>query len=114
MGGRDIHISHLSPTSPQIPHMRHECLQSFIAADIVQKNAQTHHYLITQHQEHGSLYHYLESTVLDVFSAVMMAHSVASGLAYLHSEVSSEHGTKPIIVHRNLTSRSVYVKDDGE
>ena len=97
----------------QIPHMRHECLQSFIAADITQKNSQTHHYLITQHQEHGSLYHYLQSTVLDVFSAVMMAHSVASGLAYLHSEVSSEHGTKPVIAHRNLTSRSVYVKDDG-
>ena len=45
---------------------------------------------------------------------VMMAHSVACGLAYLHGEVNDEYGTKPAIAHRSVTSRSVYVKDDGE
>ena len=72
------------------------------------------HYLITEHREHGDLHRYLQTTVLDVFSMVMMAHSVACGLAYLHGEVNDEYGTKPAIAHRSLTSRSVYVKDDGE
>ena len=71
------------------------------------------HYLITEHQEQGDLHRYLQTTV-DVFSMVMMAHSVACGLAYLHGEVNDEYGTKPAIAHRSLTSRSVYVKDDGE
>lgn len=99
---------------PQIPHMRHENLQGFIAADIIQKSCQMQHYLITEYQEQGTLHHYLQTTVLDVFSMVMMAHSIACGLAYLHTEVNDEYGTKPAIAHRSLTSRSVYVKDDGE
>ena len=99
---------------PQIPHMRHENLQGFIAADIIQKSSQMQHYLITEYQEQGTLHHYLQTTVLDVFSMVMMAHSIACGLAYLHTEVNDNYGTKPAIAHRSLTSRSVYVKDDGE
>lgn len=40
-----------------------------------------------------------------------MAHSTASGLAHLHTEI---HGTpgKPAIAHRDIKTRNILVKDD--
>ena len=106
--------SFLSLYPPQLPHMRHENILCFVAADIVQRSTQVHHYLVSEYHERGMLFEYLHTTVLDVYSVIMLAHSIANGLAYLHSEVSTESGIKPAIVHRNLTSKSVFVKADGK
>ena len=45
---------------------------------------------------------------------ITLAHSVANGLVHLHGPISDERGDKPAIVHRNLSSSSIYVKADGK
>ena len=45
---------------------------------------------------------------------VVLAQSAASGLAHLHLEVKGLSLEKPSIVHRNVSSGSFYVKNDGE
>ena len=52
--------------------------------------------------------------MLDVYSMILLAHSVANGLAYLHGEMSDERGDKPKIAHRNLSSQGIFVKADGK
>ena len=94
--------------------MRHENIQSFLAADVIQRSSHICYYLIAQYHNRGTLYDYLQTTVLDVYSMIMLAHSVANGLAHLHGPISDERGDKPAIVHRNLNSSSIYVKADGK
>ena len=45
---------------------------------------------------------------------MVLAQSAASGLAHLHLEVKGQTLEKPSIVHRNVSSKSFYVKNDGE
>ena len=40
-----------------------------------------------------------------------MAHSAASGLSHLHTEIRGTRG-KPIIAHRDIKSRNILVKKD--
>ena len=43
-----------------------------------------------------------------------MAYSIADGLQYLHTEIStgSEISSKPEIAHRDIKSKNILVKDD--
>lgn len=72
------------------------------------------HYLITEYHERGPLADYLRGATLDVAAVVVLAQSAASGLAHLHLEVKGQTLEKPSIVHRNVSSKSFYVKNDGE
>jgi serine/threonine protein kinase len=107
-------VVRLLPLPSQVPHMHHPHLITFIGADYLQKHGQLTHYLVTEYHKRGSLYQYLQETTLDVAAVVVLAQSAASGLAHLHLEVKGPAGEKPSIVHRNITSRSFFVKSDGE
>ncbi len=105
----------LPPSLPlQLPYMRHENILCFIAADLVQRGTQMHRHLITVYHERGTLFDYLRKSTLDVCSLITMVHSIANGLTHLHMPLSGDLGQKPGIAHRNLTSKSVIVKNDGE
>ena len=69
--------------------------------------------LITDYHEVGSLYDFLRGSVVDVGSLVRLARSAASGLAHLHTEVFGTRG-KPAIAHRDIKSRNILVKSNGE
>ena len=94
--------------------MRHNNIHCFYAADQICTQESCSHYLVLEYHRPGSLYEYLQSTVLHVYHVLMFAMSVADGLSYLHSEFTDQFGKKPAIVHRNVTSESIYVKADGE
>lgn len=93
--------------------MRHDNILGFIAADIKGTGSWTQMLLITEYHERGSLHDYLQTAVLEGDALHVMAFSLASGLAHLHMDI---HGTKgkPGIAHRDLKSKNVLVKRNGE
>lgn len=69
--------------------------------------------MVTDYLEKGSLYDYLQLVTLDVESMLMLAVSIASGLAHLHIEIVGTQG-KPAIAHRDLKSKNILVKRNGK
>lgn len=49
-------------------------------------------WLVSEYHEHGSLYDYLNRFALPVEAMVVLALSVASGLAHLHMEIIGTQG----------------------
>uniref|UniRef100_A0A3Q3W7Z2 Activin receptor type-1 n=1 Tax=Mola mola TaxID=94237 RepID=A0A3Q3W7Z2_MOLML len=93
--------------------LRHENILGFIASDMTSRNSSTQLWLITHYHEMGSLYDYLQLSTLDASSCLRMALSIASGLAHLHVEIFGTQG-KPAIAHRDLKSKNVLVKKNGQ
>ncbi|XP_026530367.1 activin receptor type-1-like [Notechis scutatus] len=93
--------------------LRHENILGFIASDMTSRNSSTQLWLITHYHEMGSLYDYLQLTTLDTVSCLRIVLSIASGLAHLHSEIFGTQG-KPAIAHRDLKSKNILVKKNGQ
>lgn len=93
--------------------MRHDNILGFIAADIKGNGSWTQMLLITDYHELGSLHDYLQRRVLDPFTLKKLALSLASGLAHLHTEIFGTPG-KPAIAHRDIKSKNILVKKDGQ
>lgn len=77
------------------------------------RNSSTQLWLITHFHEMGSLYDYLQLSMLDASACMRMALSIASGLAHLHVEIFGTQG-KPAIAHRDLKSKNILVKKNGQ
>eukprot|EP00066_Takifugu_rubripes_P019447 XP_011608713.1 PREDICTED: activin receptor type-1C [Takifugu rubripes] len=92
--------------------LRHENILGFIAADNKDSGSWTQLWLVSEYHEHGSLYDYLNRYTVPVEGMVVLALSVASGLAHLHMEIIGTQG-KPAIAHRDLKSKNVLVKKNG-
>ncbi|KAK6629834.1 hypothetical protein RUM43_003654 [Polyplax serrata] len=93
--------------------MRNENILGFIAADIKGTGSWTQMLLITDYHENGSLHDYLSSRVLDTSALMKLALSTASGIAHLHTEIYGTRG-KPAISHRDIKSKNILVKRNGE
>lgn len=93
--------------------LRHENILGFIASDMTSKNSSTQLWLITHFHELGSLYDFLQEGTLDPEGCLRMCLSIASGLVHLHTEILSMQG-KPAIAHRDLKSRNILVKRNGQ
>uniref|UniRef100_A0A671YVY5 receptor protein serine/threonine kinase n=1 Tax=Sparus aurata TaxID=8175 RepID=A0A671YVY5_SPAAU len=92
--------------------LRHENILGFIAADNKDNGSWTQLWLVSEYHEHGSLYDYLNRYTLSVEGMIILALSIASGLAHLHMEIIGTQG-KPAIAHRDLKSKNVLVKKNG-
>lgn len=93
--------------------MRHDNILGFIAADIKGTGSWTQMLLITDYHELGSLHDYLQTTVLDHPSLLAICLSIASGIVHLHTEIFGTRG-KPAIAHRDIKSKNILVKRNGE
>lgn len=93
--------------------MRHENILGFIAADIKGTGSWTQMLLITDYHELGSLYDYLQKRILSTQMLKILSLSLASGLAHLHTEIFGTPG-KPAIAHRDLKSKNILVKNNGQ
>ncbi|CAB1330136.1 unnamed protein product, partial [Coregonus sp. 'balchen'] len=89
-----------------------ECI-GFIASDMTSKNSTTQLWLITHFHQLGSLYDFLQYSSVDPEGCLRMCLSVACGLVHLHTEILSCQG-KPAIAHRDLKSRNILVKRNGQ
>ncbi|NXV64313.1 AMHR2 protein, partial [Molothrus ater] len=61
----------------------------------------------------GSLRHFLGQHVGTWAGSVRLALSLARGLAFLHQELWRDGLYKPSVVHRDLSSQNVLVREDG-
>ncbi|XP_060554498.1 TGF-beta receptor type-1-like isoform X2 [Ruditapes philippinarum] len=93
--------------------LRHDNILGFIAADNKDNGTWTQLWLVTDHHEHGSLYDYLNRTPVSPQAMVKMSMSIACGLAHLHTEIMGTQG-KPAIAHRDLKSKNILVKNNGQ
>ncbi len=93
--------------------LRHENVLGFLASDMTSRNSCTQLWLITHYHESGSLYDYLNKTVVDRDSMVQLMHSAAAGLVHLHTEIFGMQG-KPAIAHRDIKTKNILVKKNGQ
>lgn len=93
--------------------MRHENILGFIAADIKGTGSWTQMLLITDFHELGSLHDYLQKRAATPQMVKLMALSLSSGLAHLHTEIFGTPG-KPAIAHRDLKSKNILMKNNGQ
>ncbi|KAG5852557.1 activin receptor type-1C-like [Anguilla rostrata] len=92
--------------------LRHENILGFIAADNKDNGSWTQLWLVSEYHEHGSMFDYLNRYTISVEGMVILAVSLASGLAHLHMEIIGAQG-KPAIAHRDLKSKNILVKKNG-
>lgn len=93
--------------------LRHDNILGFIASDMTSKNSSTQLWLVTHFHELGSLYDFLQYSSMEPENCLKMCLSVANGLVHLHTEIFSSQG-KPAIAHRDLKSRNILVKRNGQ
>lgn len=93
--------------------LRHDNILGFIASDMTSKNSSTQLWLVTHFHELGSLYDFLQHSTMEPESCLRMCLSVACGLVHLHTEIVSSQ-EKPAIAHRDLKSRNILVKRNGQ
>ncbi|XP_070569470.1 TGF-beta receptor type-1-like isoform X2 [Ptychodera flava] len=93
--------------------LRNENILGFIAADNKDSGTWTQLWLVSDYHENGSLYDYLNRSVVDIAGTIKLALSTASGLAHLHMEIVGTQG-KPAIAHRDLKSKNILVKRNGQ
>ena len=94
--------------------LRHSNILGFIAADMKDDNESIQLWLVTDLHQNGSLFEYLNDRQLSNEEAIVLAKSLATGLAFLHEDVKAKDAYKPAIAHRDLKSRNILVKLDGE
>ncbi|XP_078385271.1 bone morphogenetic protein receptor type-2-like [Cetorhinus maximus] len=96
-----------------LPLMEHENIVKFINAGERKHINSVDYFLITEYHAQGSLYSYLTKHSSDWRSTLKLAQSLTSGLSFLHTENWCRGLYKPAIVHRDLTSHNVLVKEGG-
>jgi len=94
--------------------LSHENILGFIAADNYESGIGNQLWLITNYHEKGSLFDYLSKNVLNVCELIKMAYSIANGLAHLHLDIVGNRLGKPAISHRDLKTKNILVKNNGE
>lgn len=93
-------------------NLNHVNILRFIAAEKhTDENHYTEFWLVTEYHELGSLAGYLKSHTITWCELCKLARTMATGLAYLHSETQCEQ-YKPCIAHRDVKSKNILVKSD--
>lgn len=92
-------------------NLNHENILKFLAAE-KHVDCAVEYWLITEYHERGSLADYLKQNVVSWNELCKINAGVASGLAYLHSELFEDNNYKPCIAHRDVKSKNILVKKD--
>ena len=90
----------------------HNSVLRLISGEACIISGRTNLYLTTQYHPNGCLSLFLDQTTLSLATMLRVGASIAGGLAHLHSESLEAGRSKPALVHCNISSDNVLVKDD--
>uniref|UniRef100_A0A096M9B2 TGF-beta receptor type-2 n=1 Tax=Poecilia formosa TaxID=48698 RepID=A0A096M9B2_POEFO len=90
--------------------LRHENILHFLTAE--ERKAEKQYWLITAFHPSGNLQEYLTHHVISWEELQALSSSLARGVAHLHSDRLANGRPKVPIVHRDLKSSNVLVKND--
>eukprot|EP00088_Acartia_fossae_P063202 TRINITY_DN7686_c0_g1_i1.p1 TRINITY_DN7686_c0_g1~~TRINITY_DN7686_c0_g1_i1.p1 ORF type:complete len:599 (+),score=92.81 TRINITY_DN7686_c0_g1_i1:110-1906(+) len=92
--------------------LRHENILGYIGSDCTSRNSCTQLWLVTHYHPLGSLYDHLNRTALTKVETLRILLSTITGLVHLHTEIFGTQG-KPAIAHRDIKSKNILVRADG-
>ncbi|XP_074652382.1 uncharacterized protein LOC141906846 [Tubulanus polymorphus] len=96
-----------------LPFMNHESLLKFYGSEErFTPDGESQFVIVLTYLELGSLNSYLKNNTVDWLTCQRMCHSIANGLAHLHTDQLIGDKFKPVIAHRDLNSRNILVKPD--
>ncbi|XP_045762527.1 activin receptor type-1 isoform X2 [Maniola jurtina] len=93
--------------------LRHDNILAYIGSDTTNRNSCTQLWLITHFHPLGSLYEHLSRTTLTRHQMMLICLSIVNGLLHLHTDIHGTQG-KPAIAHRDIKSKNILVKVNGE
>ncbi|KAJ0171282.1 hypothetical protein K1T71_012832 [Dendrolimus kikuchii] len=93
--------------------LRHENILAYIGSDMTSRGSCTQLWLITHFHPLGSLYEHLNRTTLTRHQMMVICLSTINGLLHLHTQIHGTQG-KPAIAHRDIKSKNILVKVNGE
>lgn len=98
----------------QLPHMKHDNILAFEAAEQHNEGSKIECRLITAYHELGSLQEYLKNNTVTWEQLCLISFTMTRGLARLHEEILPDktNGYKPAIAHRDFKSGNVLLKND--
>ncbi|MBN3274003.1 TGFR2 protein, partial [Polyodon spathula] len=91
-------------------NLKHENVLHFLTAE--ERKAEKQYWLITAYHSQGNLQEYLTKHIISWEDLWLLGGSLAEGLAHLHSDHTSCGRPKVAIVHRDLKSSNILVKND--
>ncbi|XP_074539599.1 TGF-beta receptor type-2 [Halichoeres trimaculatus] len=90
--------------------LRHENILHFLTAE--ERKVEKQYWLITAFHSRGNLQEHLTRNVISWEELQLLGNSLASGVAHLHSDRLPCGRPKVAIVHRDLKSSNILVKND--
>ncbi|XP_063897542.1 activin receptor type-1 isoform X1 [Helicoverpa armigera] len=93
--------------------LRHDNILAYIGSDMTSRGSCTQLWLITHFHPLGSLYEHLNRTTLTRNQMMAICLSAVNGLLHLHTEIHGTQG-KPAIAHRDIKSKNILVKVNGD
>ncbi|XP_004926032.1 activin receptor type-1 isoform X2 [Bombyx mandarina] len=93
--------------------LRHQNILAYVGSDMTSRGSCTQLWLITQYHPLGSLHEHLQRGTLSRQQLAALSLSAASGLLHLHTQIHGTQG-KPAIAHRDIKSKNILVKVNGE
>ncbi|KAK6490514.1 TGF-beta receptor type-2-like [Huso huso] len=91
-------------------NLKHENVLHFLTAE--ERKAEKQYWLITAYHSQGNLQEYLTKHIISWEDLWLLGGSLAEGLAHLHSDHTPCGRPKVAIVHRDLKSSNILVKND--
>lgn len=93
--------------------LRHPQILRFIGSDRVDKGLLHELWIVTEYHPLGSLHDFLQENVITIDIYYSLITSAAKGLAFLHDGYGgTSNSSKPQLVHRDIKSRNIMVKED--
>ncbi|KAM9342326.1 TGF-beta receptor type-2 [Pholidichthys leucotaenia] len=98
------------------PELQHENVVQFLAAEerATPGHALRTYWLVLEYHGLGNLQDFLTANILSWEELVVMASSIARGVAHLHSDTTLSGGPKVPVAHRDLKSSNIVVKNRKE
>lgn len=98
------------------PKLQHENVVTFLAAEERGASGHVHrkYWLVLAYHGLGNLQEFLTANILSWEELIVMATSIAKGLAHLHSDTTPTGVAKVPVAHRDLKSSNIVVKSRKE